>query len=190
MTIKQPLVLFAFFILSLCTTMTVYGQNLLGNPTGGRFGVKVGVVSRMKLTTTPTRSSEIGSCAQVYIDLPQGRQFFLSPAFDFYYIEINRANQIMIEANLGLKRTFGLKRARMLLGPGVSVGFLYLSEIGDLPDSRFMSLKAFVETHFAIDARRAWVGELAWIYAPTGSNSDESLSFGPGVMLRWGLALR
>ena len=169
---------------------TAAAQNLLGNPTSGRFGIKVGVVSRMKLSTTPSLNSEIGSCAQVYIDLPKGRQVFLSPAFDFYYIEINRANQIMIEASLGVKRVFPLRRARMLLVPGVSTGFAFLAEVGDLHDSRFLSLKIFVETHFAIDARKAWVGELAWFHAPTGSNSAESLSFGPGLMLRWGVAFR
>lgn len=165
-------------------------ENLVGRPTSGVIGVKAGVISRMNLNMSPARQSGIGSCAQVYADFPMGRQVYFTTAFDFYYIEFGGANQIMIEPNVGVKRAFPLRRARMLLTPGASVGFAYLAHVGDLPESRFLSLKLFVETHFTIDARRAWVGELALFHAPTGANSVEHLSFGPGVMLRWGVAFR
>jgi len=165
-------------------------QNLLGRPTSGLFGIRAGVISRMNLDTYPVLQSEIGSCGQVYADFPMGREFYVSTAFDFYYIEISRSNQIMLETSLGAKKAFPLRRARMVLQPGASVGFAYLAEMGDLPAVRLLTVKLLFETHFAIDPKKAWVGELAWFYGPTGDNGETTLSFGPGLMLRLGLAFR
>lgn len=179
-------VLIGFF----CMPAPSSAQNLVGQPTSGVFGIKAGVISRMNLDTYPFLQSEIGSCAQVYADFPMGREFYITTAFDFYYIEISRSNQIMLETSLGVKRAFPLRRARMVLQPGGSVGFAYLAEMGDLPAMRLLTVKLFFETHFTIDTKKAWVGELAWFYGPKGDNGETTLSFGPGVMLRVGLAFR
>ena len=174
----------------LCVTSSISGQNLMGRPTSGVFGLKAGVVSRMNFDTNLPLQTAVGSCAQVFADLPQGREFYLTGAFDFYYVEINHSNQIMIEASFGLKRIFPLPRPKMFLKPAVSVGFAYLAEMGDLPASRFLSLKLFLEIHFTIDARKAWVGELGLLHAPTGNNGRSDVTLGPGLYLRWGLAFR
>jgi hypothetical protein len=173
-----------------CAPGSSSAQNLVGRPTSGLFGIKAGVISRMNLDTYPVLQSEIGSCGQVYADFPMGREFYFTTAFDFYYIEISRSNQIMLEASLGGKKAFPLRRAHMVLEPGTSVGFAYLAEMGDLPAVHLLTVKLFFETHFAIDVRKAWVGELTWFYGPTGDNGETTLSFGPGVMLRVGLAFR
>jgi hypothetical protein len=185
----RPSVLTTLLFLLLVTPLAS-GQNLLGKPTSGVFGLKAGVISRMDFDTDRPLQSEIGSCAQVFADFPQGRDIYLATAFDFYYIGISRANQVMIDASVGLKRIFPLPRARMFLKPAVSVGFAYLAHMGDLPAVRFLSLKLLLETHFTIDAKKAWVGELGLFRAPTGSNGKNDVTLGPGVFLRWGLAFR
>jgi len=134
--------------------------------------------------------SEIGSCAQVYADIPRGKEFYLTTAFSFYYVEINRSNQIMIEPSIGLKRAFMRSHAGIVFKPGVSVGFAYLAETGDLRAASFLTYSLFFETHFRIDARKAWVAELALFHAPAGSNGDVDVSFGPGIVLRGGVAFR
>lgn len=174
----------------LCVTSSVSGQNLLGRPTSGVFGLKAGVIGRMDFDTYKPLQSKIGSCAQVFADLPQGRELFLTAAFDFYYIEISRTSQIMIDASVGLKRIFPLPGPRMFLKPAVSVGFAYLAQMGSFPAARFLSLKLYLETHFTIDARKAWVGELGLFRAPTGSNDKIEVTLGTGFFLRWGLAFR
>ena len=174
----------------LCVASSISGQNLMGRPTSGVFGLKAGVISRMNFDTNLPLQSEVGSCGQVFADLPQGREFYLTGAFDFYYIELSRSNQIMIEASVGLKRIFPLPRPKMFLKPAVSVGFAYLAQMGDLPASRFLSIKLFVETHFTIDARKAWVGELGLFQTPTGSNGKSDVTLGPGLFVRLGLAFR
>jgi len=88
----------------LCVPGPSSAQNLLGRPTSGLFGIKAGVISRMNLDTYPVLQSEIGSCGQVYADFPMGRGFYVTTAFDFYYIEISRSNQIMLETGLGIKK--------------------------------------------------------------------------------------
>ena len=144
----------------------------------------------MNFDTNLPLQTAVGSCAQVFADLPQGREFYLTAAFDFYSVAIYRSNQVMIEASVGLKRIFPLPRPKMFLKPAVSVGFAYLAQMGDLPASQFLSIKLFVETHFTIDARKAWVGELGLFHAPTGSNGKYDVTLGPGLFVRWGLAFR
>ena len=172
------------------TGTDILAQNLVGRSTRGVFGLKVGVISRMNMTGDRDLRSEVGSCIQVYADIPKGKNYYLSAAFDFYYIEINRTNQIMIEPNLGLKKTFYLQRGQMAIKPGGSVGFAFLADMGSLRASQYLTFKVFCEIHFKIDARKAWVGELALFHAPTGSSNRLDLAFGPGLMLRVGLAFR
>jgi hypothetical protein len=169
---------------------SVSAQNLVGRSTSGKFGIKVGVISRMNMRGDRNLQSEIGSTAQVFADFPKGKGFYFSTAFDFYYVEINRSNQIMIEPSVGVKRVCRLKRSDMMLLPAASIGFAYLAEMGDLPSSNFLTYKLLVEIHLKIDARKAWVGELAFFNAPSGSNGRRDISFGPGLMLRCGLAFR
>ena len=169
---------------------SVLAQNLVGRVSSGLFGIKAGMISRMNMRGGLRLHSEIGSSAQVFVDFPKGKGFYISTAFDFYYIEINRSNQIMIEPSIGFKRSFHLRRANMILRPTGSIGFAYLADMGDLPSSNFLTFKFSVEAHFKIDAKKAWVGELGLFHAPTGSNGRLDVSLGPGVMLRWGLAFR
>jgi hypothetical protein len=96
----------------------------------------------------------------------------------------------MIEPSLGFKKEFRLEHLKMLLKPGAAVGFSYLSDIGDLPASQYLSFRLLFETHFIIDIKKAWVAELALYHAPTGDRSGEPLVFGPGVIVRVGLAFR
>jgi hypothetical protein len=159
-------------------------------PTRGTFGLKVGVISRMSMKDGFRLKSEIGSTGQVFGDFPKGRGWSLTTAFDFYYVEINRSNQIMIEPNVGFKKEYTLSHLKMLLKPGAAVGFAYLSDMGDLPASQYLSFHLLLESHFIIDIKKAWVAELAIFHAPIGRRSGQGLSFGPGVMLRVGLAFR
>lgn len=162
----------------------------MGRPTSGVVGLKAGVISRMDFDTNLPLQSEVGSCAQVFADIPQGHEFYLTAAFDFYSVAIYRSNQVMIEPNIGLKRIFSLPRPKMFLKPAVSVGFSYLAQMGNLPAARFLSLKLLVEIHFTIDSKKAWVGELGLFDAPTGSNGKRDVTLGPGIFVRWGLAFR
>ena len=85
-------------LVSLASSLSA--QNLVGRVTSGRFGIKAGVISRMDMGGDLNLHSEIGSAAQVFADFPKGKGFYFGTAFDFYYIEINRSNQIMIEPNM------------------------------------------------------------------------------------------
>jgi hypothetical protein len=165
-------------------------QNLLGNTTSGLFGFKVGLISRMDLRSTPPLSSEIGSTAQVFAYFPAGRRYYWTTAFDFYYIQIVNSNQVMIEPNIGINKSFLLKRSQLTLVPGASIGFTFLADMGSIPASQYLSFKLSVEVHGIVNARQAWIGELAIFHAPMGSGGGDDLSFGPGLMARLGLAFR
>lgn len=134
--------------------------------------------------------SEVGSTFELYADFPKGKENYLSVALDFYYVEINRAQQVMAEGSLGFKHAFKLNHQAIEFKPGFAIGYAYLADIGTMRPSNFLTTKLLLETHFRNNARNAWLVELALFYAPVGSNADEDLVFGPGLMLRVGLALR
>ncbi len=166
----------------------IAAQNLVGIPTRGTLGLKAGVLSRMTVESGMEMHTEIASTAQVFGDFPKGRGWSLSTAFDFHYVEINRSNQVMIEPSLGFKKEFHLRHQKMILKPGAAIGFAYLSDIGDLPSSQYLSYHLLFEAHFQIDGKKAWLAELAFFHAPSGSRNGESITLGPGLMFRVGLA--
>lgn len=159
-------------------------------PTRGVFGLKIGLASRANIRGDLHLRTEIGSSAQVYADFPLFSDFFFTTAFDFYYVEIVRQNDIMIEGSLGLKKSFALSRANMKLIPGASLGYAYLPEIGVMNSTDYIVLKLFFESHFAIDPRKAWVAEVAVLGAPWGGNPTYDISYGPAFLVRVGLAFK
>jgi hypothetical protein len=144
----------------------------------------------MDMRSQPTLSSEIGSTAEVFAYFPAGNQYSWTAAFDFYYVQIVNSNQVMIEPNVGLNRSFLFRRAQLALVPGIAIGFAFLADMGDIPASQYLSLKLSLGLHGIINAREAWIGELAVFHAPLGSSGGDDLSFGPGLMARIGLAFR
>lgn len=169
---------------------SIHSQNLVGRTTSGLFGLKVGVISRMDLRGERRLNTEIGSTAQVFADFRKGQRLFIATAFDFYYVEVNRSNQIMIEPGVGVKYSFPIADAGATLKPGVMIGFAYLSDTGDLPAAELFSYKLLFEAEFKIDVKKAWLGEIALFDAPTGRSASKGITLGPGVMLRLGLAFR
>jgi hypothetical protein len=170
--------------------MPLSAQNLVGRSSSGLIGAKVGLIGRMNLSSEPALQSTIGSSAQVFAYFPFGSRFYFTSAFDFYYIQIVNSNQVMIEPGIGLRCRFPLPRAKMALIPGASVGFAFLADMGSIPASQFLTYKLSVEVHGTINVKRAWIGELALFHAPVGSSRGHQLSFGPGLLLRLGLAFR
>jgi len=159
-------------------------------PTHGIFGAKVGIMSRANIRGDLYLRTEIGSTAQVYADFPVWRRFYLATSFDFYYIELVRNNDVMIDGSLGVKYEFLLPRANMLLRPGIAIGYGFLPEINEIRATSWATVKTFMETHFTINPRRAFVCELAVMGAPVGGYGSLDLTLGPAFMLRVGLAFR
>jgi hypothetical protein len=163
---------------------------IIDKPTSGIFGVKVGVISRVNIRGDLNLHTEIGSTGQVFMDFPMFSSLYLSTSIDFYYVEIVRQNDVMIEGTAGFKYLFNLPRANMQLKPGLAIGYAYLPEIGVMESTDYITFRAYLEAHFPIDGRKAWVAEFAIMGAPTGGNAALDLSYGPGFMIRGGLAFR
>jgi hypothetical protein len=172
------------------STPVVRAAEVIRRPTSGIFGLKVGVISRMNIRGDLDLHTEIGSTGQVYTDFPIWRRLYFSTSFDFYYVEIVRQNDVMIEGSIGFKYLFKLPRANIQLRPGVAVGYSYLPEIGVMESTDYRTVRAFLEAQFPIDGRKSWVAEFVVLGAPTGGNGGLDLSYGPGFMLRAGLAFR
>jgi len=165
--------------------------------TSGLVGIKAGLFSRTNIdgeTTTDGENvsfrTQVGSSAQLYADFTLFSKTYLSTSFDFYYVQIVRNNQIMLEGSLGLKRMINLGFRKTRFKPGVAVGFAYLSRIGDLKSTDFVTVKGTLETHFIMTPRRTWLLELALIQSVSGGNSRYDLEFGPSLLVRVGLTFR
>ncbi len=174
--------------LGLCSSAAA--QNLLGQTTSGLFGFKAGMIGRMNLSTEPPLQSRIGSTAQVFAYFPMGNKYHLTAAFDFYYIRIVNSHQIMIEPNMGFRRSFPLGGSKIFLAPGASLGFAFLADMGDIHSSQYLSFKLSLEARGIINTRTAWVAELAVFDTPTGNSGIRHLTFGPGLLVRAGFAFR
>ena len=148
------------------------------------------MIGRMNLSSHPPLHSRIGSTGQVFAYFPLGRDFHLTSAFDFYYIQIVNSNQVMIEPNMGISHSFPISRSGIVLVPGASIGFAFLADMGDIPASQYFSFKLSLEARGIMNARTAWVAEIAMFDAPAGSSGDRHLTFGPGLLVRGGFAFR
>jgi len=180
----------ALTLLAAIMVGTARADKVVPRPTRGIFGVKVGVMSRANMRGDLKLQTAVGSTAEVYADFPVAARLHVSTAFDFYYIQLVRDNDIMIDANLGLKYEIPLPRANMFLRPGVAFGFGFLPEINTIDASTYATAKLLLEAHFAVNPRRSFVSELALWGAPVGRNNTYDLTLGPAVMLRVGLAFR
>lgn len=163
----------------------------------GLVGVKLGLYSRTHFDGETGIAGEdislraqVGSSAQLFADFNLYREFFLSSSFDFYYVEIVRDNQIMLEGSLGLKRTVDLGFKTTRFKPGVAIGFAYLARVNALKPSNYITIKGGVETHFRMTPRRTWLLELAMIQSVHGQNNQYDLAFGPSLIARVGLTFR
>lgn len=159
-------------------------------PTRGTFGAKVGLMSRAHVGGDLDLQTEVGSTAQVYADFPMWGRLFGTAAFDFYYIELVRNNNVMIDASLGLKYELKLTHANMMLRPGVAIGYGFLPEINAIRASNYATIKVFLEAHFPVAIKRTVVCEVGLFGAPTGGNATYDLTLGPAYCLRVGLAFR
>lgn len=177
-------------ILVAITTGSACADKVVKSPTRGIFGAKVGIMSRANVRGDLRLRTAVGSTGQVYADLPITTRLYVATSFDFYYIQLVRDNDIMIDANVGLKYEIPLPRANMFLRPGVAFGFGFLPEINAIDASTYATTKLFLEAHFPVNPRRSFVSELAVWGAPVGRNNMYDITLGPAFMLRVGLAFR
>ena len=166
-------------------------KNKAGRRGSGVVGLKAGLFSRSEFKgDKAVFRTQVGSTAELLAEFPLGREFYLTTAFDFYYIQIVNDNQIMLEPSLGLKRIVNVGFKRTRFKPGIAFGYAHLARINALRPSDYFAIKGMLETHFTINPRRTWMIELAVFKTFEGGNGDFDLKFGPVLMLRVGFSWR
>ena len=163
-------------------------QTRFGRPSRAEVGLKLGLISRMSMTGATEQQSSASISGQADINHPITGRYSFPLTIDFHRIAISRANQTMLVVSGGISRSISFPDSELSLRPGMQVGFGFLADIGDLPSSQYLTYKISVELLSRMDNKRSWVGELAFIDMPSGSMQGESIKFGFGILLRFGIA--
>ncbi|MBD3258093.1 hypothetical protein GF377_06635 [candidate division GN15 bacterium] len=168
----------------------IEGAIIEDRPTSGVFGVKAGIIAGTETRGEFRVTTDWDKSFGVFGEVPFWRPVFVQFAFDFHSFRQNRLDNWMIDANIGIKPHFRLRRHRMDIKPGVAFGYGSIGEYASaLGDTDYFTLRLFVEGDFEIDRKKALLVEFSVLYA-TGGNNNLDLHIKPTMMLRFGIGLR
>ena len=178
--------------IALClAASTAFGARVWDKPTRGAVGIKGGILSGTETHGDYQLRTSWDKSLEVFFDFPLSRLSALQFAFDFHNFHVNRVDNWMIDVNLAYKPTFRLKRSNIDIKPGAAVGFGHVGIFTSyFEDTRYLTVRLFVEADFIIDRKKAWLIELSTLFTPRGGNEKYDLRVGPVFMLRFGLSLR
>lgn len=89
---------------------------------------------------------------------------------------------LMFEGGLAIKAALGGENGRPSFRPNIGLGWGVLSGVGGLESSHYLTIRAGLEAVMS----SGWVAEaMAW-GAPSGGNSDLTITYGPMLQLRVG----
>ena len=159
-------------------------------PTRGIVGVKAGFISGANFKTWRKLRTKPGATGGVFVDIPILPRFYIGGSIDLHNMVLVHDQALMIDIGLTFKEHFPLSRSRMILVPTASVGYAYLSEVNIYEKTEYLNLKLYLETHFKINTKRSWVGDVGASYMPVGGNGAYDIEIGPTFFIRWGLAFR
>jgi hypothetical protein len=156
----------------------------------GDVGLKAGIIGRTDVDIDgEIVSSGIGFSIGPFFDIPLSQRFSLGVAVDFSNIEVLDQQQFFLDVAVPFKFTKKWKRRGLALKPAVAIGFGHLADIGFLERSSYLTTKAYVELHWLLPKRQAWVAELGVFWAPVGGNREHDVKLGPVAMARLGFVL-
>ena len=160
-------------------------------PTRGIVGLKAGFISGANFKAAQPMKTDPGVSGGVFFDFPVTPRFYAGVAVDFHNIVLVMDQQAMIDVGLTIKHLIPMnEKSKMTLVPAASAGYAYLSGLNVFEPTEFLNLKLFVETHFEINRKRSWVGDIGVSYMPAGGNGAYDIKIGPAFFIRWGLAFR
>ena len=184
-------ILAAMCIMLCLVVSAALGTQVWEKPTRGVFGIKGGILSGTETRGDYRLRTSWDKSLEVFFDFPLTKLSAVQFAFDFHNFHVNRVDNWMIDVNLAYKPTFRMKRANIDLKPGTAIGFGHVGIFTSyFEDTRYLTVRLFVEADFIIDRKKAWLLELSTLFTPVGGNEKYDLRVGPVFMLRFGLSLR
>lgn len=103
------------------------------------------------------------------------------------YLDMLEANAfddtgLMLDLGVTLKAALRARHSGITWRPGIGVGFADLASVGGLGSTRYLTLRGGLE----VVLPGGWLVEGSVYGAPTGGNSDFTVSYGPMMMIRVG----
>jgi hypothetical protein len=149
---------------------------------GTLFGVKAGLFSPGTVDTdSSSDDAYVSYSAGLFVDRALTKDLYGGISLDVGNVDAFDDTTTLVDLSLNLKARFS-PGSRWSIVPGFGLGY------GIADDAEFFIVKASVEFLIPSDGGPTWMLEAAVLGAPSGGNSDTDITFGPGFMLRGGVA--
>ena len=167
-------------------------------PGQGKAGLKGGLISSGDLTARWQGSAqeyefttEDSYTVGFFADFGISRKTLLGFSIDIYNLKKRDYNELLLEGSINVKGNFRTPDGRMAFRPGAGVGYAGLKnlEVGflRLDKTSYLTLHIFGEMVLYTDAGTGLLGEVGWLWALDGGNSDVTVTGGPMLIMRFGL---
>jgi hypothetical protein len=182
------------FLAVLFLAASASAQNLVQQKFGkwhrGLFGLRAGIINSGTFTANGHEyDANVALTGGVLFDFPLTRTSTFGFTADLIDFQIFDKRQKALDVGVAFKYAIYRQYAKMALKPGLGVGYTYLAHIEFLDPTGYLTLKAFLESVFYVDRRFAWLADFGVFWAPVGGNRDYDISYGPVVMLRFGVVM-
>ena len=153
----------------------------------GSLAFKAGAMGRADFVTSEdTTKTTIGASFGICADFPVYKRFRSGFSFDLHNIIALGQGRMMVDGSFTTKYDLVFDRAGVTVKPSAGIGFGILPEMGFMPVTYHLTLKAWLELHFHMSRKRAIMLEIGVWKAPGGGNSDIDVRIGPALFFRLG----
>ena len=156
----------------------------------GVFGFRGGIINATNIKIDGQKfDANVALTAGVLFDFPLTHKSTFGFTADLIDVQVASERQKALDVGMAFKYAVYKKEKMMSLKPGFGIGYSYLAHWRLLNASGYLTLKLFLETLFYSSHRYAWLFDFDIFWAPVGGNNEHDVTYGPAVMIRFGLVL-
>jgi hypothetical protein len=178
-------------VLSLCATARADDQRAKPGAFGIKGGFIMGGTAEGVLASTGQRSFKVTSddsySVEAFFEHDLFRMIRATLALDMHDLKFGDSAESVLDVSAGLKATFFTSDRRIAFRPGVLVGKAWLTEIGFVSESTYLTVKAFGEFVIYTERHVGFLIDICQLWAPSGGNDRYDITAGPMTLLRAGL---
>jgi len=156
----------------------------------GLFGFRGGIINSTNIKIDGRKfDANVALTAGILFDFPMTHKSTFGFTADIIDVQVASERQKALDVGVAFKYAAYKKESQMALKPGFGVGYAYLAHWKLLNASGYLTLKLFLETLFYSNHKYAWLADFDIFWAPVGGNEEHDVSYGPALMVRFGLVL-
>jgi hypothetical protein len=162
---------------------------------GHMSGLKVGMSSAGHVRIGDTKLGHDNSLTVGFFgDMPAGDYFSYGMAVDLLWMDWSGGaesfdlprSEALLDASLNFKACVSCLDGQLTFRPGVGIGYGVMRRRAVLNGTNYLTLKAFIETIYALPGDHGVLAEVGVWQAPSGGDDDTLVHIGPLLLLRVG----